>query len=333
MRNFTIPFSALLALSAPACAEQTIGSASLIEKTVEGLTGERSMRLKIGDAVYFNELLTTGLESRGKFVFDDRATLQMGPSSQVRLDSFVYANAPAVAFNLTKGAFRFISASGHKGYEVRTHNASVGVRGTAFAVRSTERRTDAVLYEGAIEVCLPNGGACRQLDKPCTFVAVTDAGFTPTREIGAKDWSFDDTCRPKTQPRRRHGAAEPPASAPPPVVTPRRHAALHAAPKVRISRETSFEPPRPRRPPHRPRPIPPVYDDPEPDDMPDYPPRVRRFPPGLFHPPGYGGGGPFHPRFPGKFPGAFPGSWGGHFPQGPRGGGYGSPMRGSFSRF
>lgn len=334
MRNFMIPFSALIALSAPACAEQTIGSAALIEKTVEGLSGERSMRLKVGDAVYFNELLTTGLESRGKFIFDDRATLQMGPSSQVRLDSFVYANAPAVAFNLTKGAFRFISAAGHKRYEVRTHNASVGVRGTAFAVRSTERRTDAVLYEGAIEVCLPNGGACRQLDKPCTFLAVTDAGFTPTRAVGAKDWSFDDTCRPKTQPRRRHGAAEPPASAPPPAVTPRRHAALHAAPKVRISRETSFEPPRPRRPPHRPRPIPPVYDD-GPDDVPDYPPRVRRFPPGLFHPPGYGGGGPLHPRFPGKFPGAFSGSWGGHFPQGPRGGGggYGSPMRGSFSRF
>lgn len=321
MRNITISFSLLLAFCAPARAEETIGSASVIERIVEGLAGEKSMRLKVGDAVYFNELLTTGQASRGKFVFDDRATLQMGPLSQVRLDSFVYANAPAVAFNVTKGAFRFLSAPGnHKGYEVRTHNASVGVRGTAFAVRSTEKRTDAVLYEGVIEVCLPNGGQCRQLDKPCTFVSVSEAGFTQTRAVGARDWSFDDTCRAKAAPKRRHGALAPPASAPPPVVGPRR-AAAQAKPRVSRANPPRFERLRPR-PPRQ------VYDDPGPGDVPDYPPpRVRRLPLGLFLPPAIHGGGPFHPRP--------PGSWGGHYPQGPRGGGggYRTPLRGGFNRF
>jgi len=192
MRNFTIPFSALLALCAPARAEQTpadrnIGSATLIEKTVEGLTGERNMRLKVGDAVYFNELLTTGQASAGKFVFDDRAALQMGPQSQVRLDNFVYAGAsgggaPAVAFNVTKGALRFVSAgANHKPYEVRTNRTTIGVRGTAFAVRSTDLRTDAVLYEGAIEVCLPGGGACRVLDRPCTTPGAILCNMIPER--------------------------------------------------------------------------------------------------------------------------------------------------------
>lgn len=343
MRNFTISLSALLALCASAKAEQTtIGAATTIERIVEGLAGERNMRLKTGDAVYFNELLSTAAESRGKFVFDDRATLQMGPLSQVRLDNFVYANTPAVAFNVTKGVFRFVSAgANHKPYEVRTRNASVGVRGTAFALRSAEARTDAVLYEGAIEVCLPNGGECRTLDKPCTTLAVTDAGFMETREVGARDWTFDEACRPKPAPeqRRRHGAAEPPPSAPPPVVAPRRMAA-HVEPprKADAPRERGahsrkidvahVEPPRPetvrpvRSPRERPvvaepvrphwprRPHRQVYDAPEPDYEPDYP--MRRYP---VRPPVIFGGGIFRPHF--------PGGWGGHYPRGPWGGGYG----------
>jgi hypothetical protein len=165
MRKFAISIFALLAASAPACARQSIGSATLIEKIVEGVEPDRRQSLKLGDAVFLDERLETGEESRGKFLFDDRATLQMGPLSQVRLDSFVYANAPAVAFNATKGIFRFVSAPrGHKGYEVRTPNASISVRGTAFGVRSSPLRTDAVLDDGSIELCPHYGAGCPVLD-------------------------------------------------------------------------------------------------------------------------------------------------------------------------
>lgn len=312
MRALTISFSALLALAAPARAEQSIGSATLIEKLVEGLAGERNIRLKVGDAIYFNELLTTGLQAQGKFTLDDRATLQMGPSSQVRLDNFVYAgaaapNATAIAVNVTKGVLRLVSAPNHKPYEVRTHNASIGVRGTAFAVRATERRTDAVLYEGAIEVCQPNGGACRTLDKPCTVVSVTDAGLGAAHEFGAGDWSFDDACRQKTtpKPKRRGAAASPPA--------PRKVRVARLEPpqttRPHVARRRVAEPERARRP----RPPRAVHDEGPVDYGPVYPP-VRRVPPVIF------GGGPWRPHFPG-------GGWGGHVPQGPRsGGGFGGGM-------
>lgn len=328
MRRFTISISALLALSANAAAEQTpgdsaIGAAASIEKIVEGLTADRNMRLKAGDAVFFNELLTTGRESNGKFVFDDRAALQMGPQSQVRLDNFVYAKAggaPGVAFNVTKGALRFISAAGaHKPYEVRTNRTTIGVRGTAFAVRANDLRTDAVLYDGAIEVCLPQGRACRTLDKPCTTVSVTDAGFVETRTVGERDWTFDEQCRSKPAPvqKRRHGAAEPPAS-PPPGVAPRRMgraAPLRAAPPrqetVRQAlppqrRQAAAEPARPLWPNRPTRATTVVHE--AADDTPLYaPPRFPVRPPIIF------GGGPFYPRFPG-------GGWGGHYPQRPWGG-------------
>lgn len=318
MRSLAVSLSALLVVSAPLRAEEKIGSAVSIEKEVAGVAGDRNMRLKVGDDVFFQELLTTGAGSRGKFVFDDRAKLEMGPLSQVKLDSFVFASAPAVAFNAAKGVFRFASApGGHKGYEVRTPKASIGVRGTAFGVRATPERTDAVLYDGAIEVCLPAGGACRTLSEPCSFVTVTDAGFTTTRDVGPADWSFDDACKKRKGPRRRQGAIESPKSAPPPQMAPRRAAAQPpgrgrtAAPKAQAARaepsqladfrprpsyaRLAPQPVAPGRPPRvRPwRPYDPTIARPAPvDDYPPpppfYPPRPRPYPGPYFPPVGHG---------------------------------------------
>lgn len=324
MRRFTISLSALLALGAPAIADERIGAATLIEKDVNGVSSGRKTRLNIGDDVYFDELLTTGVASRGNFAFKDRANLQMGPSSAVKLDNFVYAKAPAVAFTTARGVFRFASApAGHKGYEVRTPRASIGVRGTAFGVRAAPARTDAVLYEGSIEVCLPAGGACRVLDKPCTFLTVTAAGFTETRDVGPDDWSFDDSCKRKSAPRKRRGAVE----APPPGIAPRRVEAPPPArknPSPRVQ-TTKADPPRPVA--FRPRPAPPAepppprvkrqkhYDpppvrrppptryprpEPDPEDDPGMRPRpfFPRFPAAPHYPPVMRPDYPYRPHFP-----------------------------------
>jgi hypothetical protein len=145
-------------------------------------------------------------------VFDDRTNLQMGPSSRVTLDRFVYSGgSEGVVFGAAKGAFRFVSApGGHKDYDVRTPTATIGVRGTSFAVRVRSGRTDAVLYGGVIEVCSIATGQCRTLDSACTFVTVTGGGVTAPKALGDKDWSFDSTCR---VPGRR-------GNAPPPAVVP-----------------------------------------------------------------------------------------------------------------
>lgn len=217
MRRTAISITALCALAAPSFAEQKIGSASTIEKDVHGATTDRSMKLRAGDEVYFEEVLTTGAASRGKFNFDDRTNLQMGPSSKVRLDSFVYAGNNGVAFSAAKGAFRFVSSPAHKNYEVRTPTATIGVRGTAFGVRARQGSTDAVLYGGVIEVCQASGANCRILDKPCTTVTVTDAGVSAPRTVGKKDWSFDKTCKgaPPPGPGGNDVPPPPPGDVPP----------------------------------------------------------------------------------------------------------------------
>lgn len=217
MRKFAISVAALCATVAPAGAEDAIGNAASVEKDVQGATAGRSLRLATGDTVYFDEVLTTGAASRAKLAFVDRTTMQMGPSSKVKLDSFVYSGGSGVGFNAAKGAFRFVSAPGeHKSYEVRTPTAMIGVRGTIFAARVLPGgRTDAVLYSGAIEVC-DTAGVCRTLDKPCTFVTVTRSGITAPRTIGKNDWSFDKACKGAPPPSDQGALPPPGAPVPPP---------------------------------------------------------------------------------------------------------------------
>jgi opacity protein-like surface antigen len=199
-------------LTSPSLAATKIGGATRIQKDVRGDSSGSAQRLAVGDPVHSNEVLTTAADSRGIFVFDDRTDLQMGPSSRVKLDSFVYSGGNGVAFDAAKGAFRFVSApQGHKDYSVKTPTATIGVRGTSFAVRVLGGRTDAVLYGGVIEVCSIATGECRTLDSACTFVTVTGSGVSQPKTVGKKDWSFDSTCR---VPGRR-GDNTPPAGAPP----------------------------------------------------------------------------------------------------------------------
>jgi len=210
MRRTAITLSALTVLTLPAAAEQTIGSAAAIQKDVRG----GDAQLKPGDQVFFNEVLTTGTGSSGKFSFVDSTNLQMGPSSRVKLDNFVYSGGSGVGFNAAKGAFRFVSAPGeHKPYEVKTPTATIGVRGTIFAARVLpDGRTDAVIYSGVIEVC-NTAGVCRTLDNPCTFVTVTNASISEPKTVGKNDWSFDLTCKGAPLPTEQGSAPPPPPPA------------------------------------------------------------------------------------------------------------------------
>ncbi len=195
MRRLFAALAVSAALASPAMAELAIGAAASIEKDVRGETAARAANIVVGDEIFAQEVLLTGSDSRGKFVFQDRTDLQLGPSSRVKLDNFVYSGENGVAFNAAKGLFRFVSApAAHKDYVVRTPNATIGVRGTIFGVRVVFGRTDVVLYDGAVEVCAIDGGGCRLLGSPCTFVTVSGGAVTQPQTLGRGDWSFDDSC-------------------------------------------------------------------------------------------------------------------------------------------
>jgi hypothetical protein len=122
---------ALLALPA-ATQVPDIGVAASITNKVDGLVGQQTKPVVIGDRVFENEVIRTGTNSKGQLLFRDETALTIGPDSEITLDKFVYnGQANTISLNATKGVFRFISGSAPKqAYEIKTPSATVGVRGT-----------------------------------------------------------------------------------------------------------------------------------------------------------------------------------------------------------
>ena len=87
--------------------------------------------LKVGDAVFSNDVITTGADSSVRITFADQTNLALGPSSRVTLDRFVFSGEQEFAITATRGAFRFTSGGMNKtAYSVKTPTSTMGVRGT-----------------------------------------------------------------------------------------------------------------------------------------------------------------------------------------------------------
>jgi hypothetical protein len=87
--------------------------------------------LSAGSGIHANETIKTGSSGQAGLQFNDRSNLSVGPSSQVRLDKFVYdpsKGASSVAIEATRGAFRFAS-QGKGEVKVKTPSGTLGIRG------------------------------------------------------------------------------------------------------------------------------------------------------------------------------------------------------------
>ena len=121
----------LLAMaSAPSWAGDRIGVAASTNPNADGITAGNSQPLVAGSEVYANETVRTGNLGQADLVFVDNTNLTVGPTSEARLDEFVYDPTGAkgrVVFQATRGAFRFVTGTqDHRAYAVKTPSGSLG---------------------------------------------------------------------------------------------------------------------------------------------------------------------------------------------------------------
>jgi hypothetical protein len=127
---FPLPL-VLFAMTLTAANAQTkIGMAQSVKPQAEGSVAGT---LAAGSGVHANETVKTGSSGQAGLQFIDQSNLSVGPSSQVRLDKFVYdpnKGTGTVAIEATRGAFRFSTGSQNKGQvKIETPYGSLGVRG------------------------------------------------------------------------------------------------------------------------------------------------------------------------------------------------------------
>ena len=125
--------------------------------------------LSRGAELASGEIIRTGDNARAQLRFSDGAMMSLQPQTEFRIDSYNY-NGKADGqekgfFSLIKGGLRTITGLIGKGerdnYRVNTPVATIGIRGTEYAVQFSGGQ-DGVLNlatgEGRVEVC--NAGGC-----------------------------------------------------------------------------------------------------------------------------------------------------------------------------
>ena len=111
-------------------AQEAIGKATSVRPQAEG---SHAGPLSGGSNVYSKETIRTGTSGQADMQFHDSSKLKVGPSSNVKLDKFVYdpnKSGGTVAVEATRGTFRFVTGSqGNGAYKIKTPYGTLGVRG------------------------------------------------------------------------------------------------------------------------------------------------------------------------------------------------------------
>jgi hypothetical protein len=111
-------------------AQSRIGSANSVKPEASGSVAGT---LSAGSGIHANETVKTGSSGQAGLGFVDKTNLQVGPSSTVRLDKFVYdpnKGTKSIVIDATKGAFRFSTGAQGKGdVQVKTPHGTLGIRG------------------------------------------------------------------------------------------------------------------------------------------------------------------------------------------------------------
>jgi hypothetical protein len=149
---------ALMGMAQSAHADASnIGAASVAEKEVSRQLSGGTGRLGVGDPIFRDEIVRTGVASAAKLIFLDSTNLAVGPTSQVVLDRFIYDPSRAsegMAVKLAKGVFRFTTGVLRKdAYSITTPTAAIGVRGTVLDISVQGSRTRVTVVKGGALVC------------------------------------------------------------------------------------------------------------------------------------------------------------------------------------
>ena len=212
-------------------ADPRIGTAASTRPSVEAVAGGNTQTLSAGSEIYANQTVRTGNRGMADLVFLDKTNLSVGPTSEVRLDKFVYdptGSSGSVVLQATRGAFRFVTGSQAKhAYQVSTPHGTLGVRGTVVELLVNKPGEECVtklrLVEGEAEYRIAKTGKVARLRDPNrNNVACISASGNVTYSTSSRSiLSFSTTTTPPPPPGFVPGGGTTPI-APPPVVSPTR---------------------------------------------------------------------------------------------------------------
>lgn len=150
--------------------------------------GTATTTLKVADAVFEKDALSTATNSSLGITFDDETTFSLSANTRIVVDEFVYhegGTGNAAHFNVAVGTAAFVASYVAKtgDMKISTDVATLGIRGTTGVVEvpaggtttaapSIKLYPDADGHVGRIEVFNPQGGRLGTLDRGASAFAL-----------------------------------------------------------------------------------------------------------------------------------------------------------------
>jgi hypothetical protein len=162
-----------------------IGRSIFVVNEVEGQLGDAPpKRIAINDNIVFNEDITTAAEAKTAIEFRDGSTLEVGPGSVVRIDSFVFNPEEAVsrkALQVGRGVFRYVSAvaTPDQSTQISTPGGTVAIRGSVIS-GIVDPETPTFVYVGEGNASFTNDAGSTDL-QPGNAIAVPTRTTPPMR--------------------------------------------------------------------------------------------------------------------------------------------------------
>ena len=146
----TLAAAAMAAWAAP------VGRVILSAGSTHAVREGREIPLTFGSPVEAKDVLRTGPASSLQVSFSDESIKSLRENSELAVDEYQFAGAEdgteKAVFRLIKGGFRavtgLIGRTRHANYAVRTPTATVGIRGTDYAVRDCRGDCGAEVKDG-----------------------------------------------------------------------------------------------------------------------------------------------------------------------------------------
>ncbi len=137
----TVLFSLFISAAAFA-ADDSVGNVKTISGKVSILRNNMAINPAAGEAIFLNDILRTGAESSIGVVFKDDTLVSLGPDSRLVISKFLFSpaeNKLSIVVKMLKGTLVYLSGIIAKlspeAVTVETPVASIGVRGTKFAIK------------------------------------------------------------------------------------------------------------------------------------------------------------------------------------------------------
>jgi hypothetical protein len=163
---------ALATGTAPAVAQDPLGTAVAVRPTAQGELGGTRVTLVDGNALFQGQTIATDTTGEVQILFADNTRMVVGPNSTLIIETYLLQNANTVAnltVNALGGSFRFISGnSPPQNYNINTPTGTIGMRGTQldFTVDPVEGLVYIIVYEGQVFFC-NLAGVCVDLEARC----------------------------------------------------------------------------------------------------------------------------------------------------------------------